>query len=94
MAESSALVFPFAVGLLLGCFFFWGLRWTVGKVLLAPNPGLWIFASLLLRMSITLAGFYFVSMGHWERLTVCLLGFMLARGFVQRSEVKHASDPR
>jgi len=26
-----------------------------------------------------LAGFYFVSGGHWERLLLCLLGFVIAR---------------
>jgi hypothetical protein len=30
-------------------------------------------------MSIALAGFYFVSGGHWERLLLCLLGFVMAR---------------
>jgi len=26
-----------------------------------------------------LAGFYFVGGGHWERLLLCLLGFVVAR---------------
>jgi hypothetical protein len=30
-------------------------------------------------MSVALAGFYFVSRGHWERLLLCLLGFVVAR---------------
>jgi hypothetical protein len=30
-------------------------------------------------MSIALAGFYFVSGGHWERLLLCLVGFVIAR---------------
>jgi F1F0 ATPase subunit 2 len=46
---------------------------------LSKQPALWFFGSLLLRMSIALAGFYFVSGGHWERLLLCLLGFVMAR---------------
>jgi F1F0 ATPase subunit 2 len=45
---------------------------------------LWFFASLLLRTSIALAGFYLVARGHWERLLVCLLGFVIARLVVTR----------
>ncbi len=39
---------------------------------------------MLLRMSIVLAGFYFVGRGHWERLVACLLGFIIARFIVMR----------
>jgi hypothetical protein len=35
-------------------------------------------------MSLTLAGFYLVSGGHWERLLLCLLGFVMARLLVTR----------
>jgi F1F0 ATPase subunit 2 len=44
----------------------------------------WFFVSLLLRMSIALAGFYFVSGGHWKRLLACLLGFIMARLIIIR----------
>ena len=30
-------------------------------------------------MSIALAGFYLCRGGHWERLLLCLLGFVIAR---------------
>ena len=33
-------------------------------------------------MTIALAGFYFTAGGHWERLLVCALGFVLARPVV------------
>jgi F1F0 ATPase subunit 2 len=35
-------------------------------------------------MSGVLAGFYFIGRGHWEKLLVCLLGFVMARVFVTR----------
>jgi hypothetical protein len=59
-----------------------------------------------LRMIAALAGFYFVSRGHAERLLLCLLGFVIARLIVTRlvqgaevpsssaQEVGHAPEPR
>ena len=47
-------------------------------------------------MSIVLAGFYFVGRGHWERLLVCLLGFVIARFIVMRltrTPVEHSQLP-
>ena len=41
--------------------------------------GAMFFGSLLLRTSMALAGFYCIARGHWERLLVCLLGFVMAR---------------
>ena len=66
-------------GMLLGAMFFGGLWWTVQKGMSSTQPALWFFGSLLLRTSITLAGFYVISDGHWETLLVCLLGFTIAR---------------
>ena len=47
---------------------------------------------MLLRMSVTLAGFYFVGREDWQRWLVCLLGFVLARLAVKwltRPAVEH-----
>jgi len=84
MSEFWFLAPPFAAGLLLGAFFFGGLWWTVRKGVSSQRPALWFFGSLLLRMSITLAGFYFVGHENWERWLTCLLGFVLARLVVTR----------
>ena len=62
-----------------GTIFFGGLWWTIRKGVSSKQPALWFFCSLLLRMVIALAGFYFVGRGHWQRLVVCLLGFVMAR---------------
>jgi F1F0 ATPase subunit 2 len=35
-----------------------------------------------MRTSILLAGFYLIAHGHWERLLMCLLGFVVARPIV------------
>ena len=79
MNETLMLVLACAAGGGLGAVFFGGLWWTVRKGVSSKQPALWFFASLLVRMSIALAGLYFVGRGHWERLVVCLLGFILAR---------------
>ena len=84
MNEVLVLAAPLAAGLLLGGFFFGGLWWTVGKGVSSPRPALWFFASMLLRMSVTLAGFYFVGGEDWRRWSVCLLGFVVARLAIKR----------
>ena len=84
MNETLRLVPALVTGVLLGAMFFGGLWWTVRKGVSSQRPALWFFGSLLLRMSIAMAGFYFVSGGHWERLLACLLGFVTARLIVKR----------
>jgi F1F0 ATPase subunit 2 len=79
MNETLMLVLACAAGGGLGAVFFGGLWWTVRKGVSSKQPALWFLASLLARMSIAMAGFYFIGRGHWERLVACLLGFVLAR---------------
>ena len=79
MIEIMNLPLALLAGFLLGVFFFGGLWWTVQKGITSQNPALWFFGSLMLRTGLTLAGIYFVSQGHWSRLAVCLLGFVIAR---------------
>ena len=96
MNETLTLALALVAGLLLGAIFFGGLWWTVRRGVSSRQPALWFFGSLLLRMSIALAGFYFVSGGHWERLLVCLLGFVIARFIVTRlagPPVEHHNSP-
>jgi F1F0 ATPase subunit 2 len=79
------LIMPALVtGMLLGAMFFGGLWWTIWKGLSSTQPALWFIGSLLLRTSLTLAGFYVVSDGQGERLLVCLIGFTIARPIVTR----------
>jgi F1F0 ATPase subunit 2 len=79
MNEKLALLLALVTGVVLGAMFFGGLWWTVRKGVSSKQPAFWFFGSLLLRTSIALAGFYFIARGHWERLLVCLLGFVIAR---------------
>lgn len=79
MNEVLLLALSLSAGMLLGTIFFGGLWWTVRKGVSSERPAFWFFGSLLLRMSTTLAGFYLVSGGHWQRLLLCLVGFVMAR---------------
>ena len=84
MSEALLLAVAGLAGLLLGGIFFGGLWWTVRRGLSSPQPVLWFFGSWLLRMSIVLAGFYWVGRDHWQPLLACMLGFVLARQIVIR----------
>jgi F1F0 ATPase subunit 2 len=79
MNETVTLVLALVTGVLLGAMFFGGLWWTVRKGISSTHPAIWFLGSLLLRTSIVLVGFYVVAWGHWERLLLCLLGFVMAR---------------
>jgi F1F0 ATPase subunit 2 len=79
MTEALSLVLALVTGVSLGALFFGGLWWTVSRIGSSKRPALLIFGSLLVRTSTALGGFYLIARGHWERLLVCLLGFVLAR---------------
>jgi F1F0 ATPase subunit 2 len=87
-----SLGIAFIAGLLLGAFFFGGLWWTVQKGLSSKQPALLFLGSLLLRTSTAVVGFYFASDGHWERLLVCLIGFVIARRIVMRLTPQPAEE--
>jgi F1F0 ATPase subunit 2 len=92
MIETLTLLLAWVAGVLLGAVFFGGLWWTVRKGLSSKHPALWFLGSLLLRTSIAVAGFCFVASGHWERLLVCLVGFVMARHVVARLTQSSADD--
>jgi len=68
-----------STGVLLGAMFYGGLWWTVRRGVSSKRVALWFFGSLLLRTGLALAGFYVVADGDWQRLLLCLLGFVVAR---------------
>jgi F1F0 ATPase subunit 2 len=79
MNEALILALSCLAGGGLGAIFFGGLWWTVRRGSSSPRPQLWFLGSMLLRTSIVLAGFYFVGRGHWQRLLLCLAGFVIGR---------------
>ena len=84
LREFVTLDLEFFAGVALGAIFFGGLWWTIRRGVSSQVPGLLFAGSLLLRTSVTVGGFYFVSHGDWRKLVACLLGFITARIFVTR----------
>jgi len=82
MSETLTLALAWAEGAVLGAMFFGGLWWTVRKGVSCRQAALWFAASILLRTTVTLAGFYVASDRDWERLLACVLGFVVARPVV------------
>lgn len=71
-------------GLILGALFFGGLWWTIRNLQKVSHPALLFLASALTRTILAISGFWFIGVwldeaSRWQRLTVCLAGFILAR---------------
>ena len=79
MNEALTLGLAGGTGVILGAIFFGGLWWTIRKGVSSKQPALWFVGSLLVRMSLAVGGMVLVARGHWERLLLCLLGFVMAR---------------
>lgn len=84
MPELVHDIIALVLGLLLGAIFFGGLWWTVQKMHTTKSPALLFLGSLLVRMTIILLGIYAISVGHWERMIVALVGIVIARFIVLR----------
>lgn len=82
MDETISMIIAFVVGIALGIIFFGGLWFTVKKVVVAKLPSLWLLISFILRVSITMLGFYLIADNNWQNLLLCLVGFILARFMV------------
>jgi F1F0 ATPase subunit 2 len=84
MNETLIMGGSLLAGILLGAFFFGGLWWTIRMGPPSEWSGLVFAGSLLLRIAVSVTGFYLVSHGDWRKLVVCLVGFLLARIAVTR----------
>ncbi len=89
-SEPWVLVLALLAGGVLGAMFFGGLWWTVLRGASSDKPARWFLASMLLRIGLTLAGFYGVAGGQADRLVLCLLGFVIARMVVTRLTLPRA----
>lgn len=74
----------FAAGLGLGAAYCAMLWFAVQHLCNARKPALWIVATAVPRLGLTLGGFYLVMDGRWERLLMCFAGFMVVRVAVQQ----------
>lgn len=95
MSDYFIMLLALLLGTLLGVIFFGGLWFTVKKGVSAKNPAIWFTSSIILRTSIVISGFYFISKNHWERMLICLLGFIISRSIITkitRGEVNNANN--
>jgi len=79
MNQLIPLLLAFAAGIAVGFFYFGGLWLTVQRLPQSRRPAVLSLVSLIIRLGLTLAVFYLVMAGRWERLLVCLAGFLLMR---------------
>lgn len=93
MSEGLTWLLAGGAGVVLGVFFFGGLWWTVQKALSSPRAALWMVGSFVVRMAVTVGGFYLIADGHWQRVLACLAGFLLARVVVTRITDKYIQTP-
>lgn len=93
ITELLRLTLVFFAGAGLGLFFYGTLWWTVRRGLSSQRPELWFFCSWLLRMSIVVTGIIAVADHRWERLLVCVVGFLVARAIVTW-RIRLPSEPR
>ncbi|MDA3832667.1 MAG: ATP synthase subunit I [Spirochaetales bacterium] len=84
MSKVVILITAFAAGIGLGAFYFGGLWLTVQRLSKVRRPALLSMCSLFGRLGITVFGFYLIMDGHWERMIVCMIGFLVMRGILVR----------
>jgi F1F0 ATPase subunit 2 len=81
---TASLVLSLLAGMGLGLFHFGGLWWTVQQLATARYPAPLSLGSMVVRWIGTLAGFYWVMDGQWERLIACVIGLLAARTLLVR----------
>lgn len=84
MNEIVFMILALVVGFGLGILFFGGLWFTVKKGTNSKTPAIWFVVSSIIRIAITLIGFYYISSGNLRRLLICTGGFIIARFVVMR----------
>jgi F1F0 ATPase subunit 2 len=72
-------------GLALGLLYFGGLWLTVRRITWTAKPALLMLGSFVVRLLVTLCGFYLVMDDSWERLLACLAGFLVVRVVLTRA---------
>ncbi len=82
--EIIGLLPALLAGVLLGIVFFGGLWLTVRIGLRSKNTGLIFTGSVIVRMAIILVGFYYIGANNWQKMLVCLGGFLITRIVITR----------
>lgn len=84
LAYSLSLVIAAGVGLGVGFIYFWGLWYTLQRLPQSRRPALLMLGSYLLRLAVVLGGLYLIMDEDMLRVSVALLGVLLARVILVR----------
>ncbi len=82
--DAVQLTVAFLAGGVLGLLYFGGLWLTLRRIHRVRQPGLLLFASLVVRMAALVPAFYFVMAGQWESVVAALAGFLATRHIMIR----------
>ena len=82
-------IYPAAVGLGLGLFYYGGLWLILRSLPQLKHPGLWLSLSLMVRMFTVLLVLYLLFADSWQQLLSAVLGMLVTRSLlVQRIKPK------
>ena len=84
LAQWPALLGILLAGWVLGLLFYGGLWLTTSRILHSQHPVAWVLGGFLLRMALVLPALYWLTDARWERLLVCVGGFLIARPLIIR----------
>ena len=84
MNETVSLLLALLAGISFGILFFGGLWFTVRKGFNSKSPSLIFMGRVIFRLAIVVGGFYYVGAGSWQRMLLCLVGFLVARMVITR----------
>ncbi|WP_371195935.1 ATP synthase subunit I [Glaciecola sp. SC05] len=91
---TKMLILSLLFGAALGAVFFLGLWWSVHRGLNSKNPAVWFFISFFVRVSMALAGFYWIATsGQWQQMMLALFGFALTRFILTRWLLSDTDSP-
>ena len=79
MEMVNNVIIPLFVGLVLGCFFYGGLFWTVKRLATSQRVGSLFIFSFVLRTSLVVLGLYITMNGQLDRLIAFSVGFLVIR---------------
>lgn len=73
------LILMFMAGLALGAFYFISLWQTLRRLAQTESRARLLATSFVVRLAIILTAFFLLMNGHWERLAVVMIGFVVMR---------------
>lgn len=82
MDKLMLLSLVLVAGFITGLGYFGGLWLSIRKLTAARHPALLLLGSWGGRLALALFSFHLLMGGQWERLVVCLIGFLAARGLL------------